>query len=182
MIKKWKLLSSETVFESSFITLLKEKLEKPDGAIVEDYYSVKRRDVVYVVALTESNEVILVYQYKNGVKDLIWELPAGFVDSGEETEVAANRELLEETGFKGETSLYLGSFTSAAGSSGNLNHFFLLKNAKKIAKQNLDEHEEIEVKLFALRVLVEDIKQRKSSLVDSQSQLALLLVWEELAK
>ena len=111
MLSKWKLLESKPVFKSSFITLLQEKLEKPDGTVVADYYSIKRRDVVYTVALTNKNDVLLVCQYKNGVKDLIWELPAGFVDQGEKPVEAATRELLEETGYKGETIDYLGAFT-----------------------------------------------------------------------
>lgn len=178
MIKKWKLLESKEVFKSSFITLLQEKLEKPDGTIVPEYYSIKRRDVVYVVALTNKSEAVLVYQYKNGVKDLIWELPAGFVEDGEKPVETAARELLEETGFKGETADYLGAFTAAAGSSGNQNHFYLVRNAKKVAEQSLDEHEEIEVKLFNFQDLVTAIKKRKTFLVDSQSQLALLLTAE----
>lgn len=182
MVKKWKLLESKPVFESPFITLLQEKLEKPDGTEIPDYYSVKRRDVIYVVALTSSNEVILVYQYKNGVKDLIWELPAGFVEEDEKPTEAAERELLEETGFKGEEMVYLGAFTAAAGSSGNRNHFYLTRNVKKVAQQSLDEHEDIEVKLFSFSKLVEEIKKRKTFLVDSQSQLALLLSSEVINK
>lgn len=175
MIKKWKLLESKAIFESSFITLLQEKLEKPDGTLVSDYYSIKRRDVVYIVALTSKRKVILVYQYKNGVKDLIWELPAGFVEEGEKPIETAARELLEETGYKGKTIDYLGAFTAAAGSSGNINHFYLVRNVQKIAEQSLDEHEEIEIKLFDFQDLVTAIRERKTFLVDSQSQLALLL-------
>lgn len=180
MIKKWKLLSSKTIFESPYITLFQEKLQKPDGSIVEDFYSVKRRDVVYIVALTESRKVPLVYQYKNGIKDLIWELPAGFIDGGEEPKKAATRELLEETGYQGEI-FYLGGFVAAAGSTGNLNHFFFVDKAENVAEQKLDEHEDIEVKLFPLESLIKDIKSRKSFLLDSQSQFGLLLVWELLS-
>lgn len=175
MIKKWKLLESKPVFESPFITIFHEKLEKSNGTLVPNYYSIKRRDVVYVVALTSKNEVLLVYQYKNGIKDLIWELPAGFVDEGEKPIETATRELLEETGFKGETVDYLGGFTAGSGSSSNRNHFYLMKNAKKVADQSLDQHEEIEFKLFNFQNLVTNIRKRKTFLVDSQSQLALLL-------
>lgn len=182
MIKKWELLSSELAYENPFVSVLTETLKRSDGRIIENYYSIKRRDAVYVVALTRDYKIPLVYQYKNGVKDVIWELPAGFVEANESPLESARRELLEETGFAAEEYMLLGSFVPNPSLSGNKNFVFLSKNAKKISEQQLDVNEEIKVQLFALEELVEAIKKRQSQFVGCQDQLNLLLASEELNK
>ena len=181
-IKKWKLLKQEVAFSSDFISVYKESLKRPDNHIVDDYFSVKRRDAVFIIALTKEQQIPLVFQYKNGVKDLIWELPAGFIDDNEEPLVAAKRELLEETGFEAENYQYLASFSPNPSLSSNKNHVFLAFNAEKVSEQKLDDNEEIETKLFLLEDLVSGIKQRKSIFVDNQSPFGILLAAEELKK
>ena len=53
-IKKWKLLKQEVAFSSDFISVYKESLKRPDNHIVDDYFSVKRRDAVFIIALTKT--------------------------------------------------------------------------------------------------------------------------------
>lgn len=175
MIKKWKILESKEIFSSQFITLKEERLEKSDGKIVSPYYAIERPDVVYIIALTKTGELVLVYQYKNGFKDLVWELPAGFVDERETPIESARRELLEETGYSAEKLVSLGSFSSGLGLARNENHFFLARNTSKVSEQKLDENEEIEVKTFPIANILEDLKNGKSILKEVQSQLAVLL-------
>jgi len=179
MIDRWVLLESEIVYESSFISLYKEKLKRPDGKIVDNFYSVKRRDAAYIVALTKDNKVPLVHQYKNGVKDVIWEVPAGFVEVNEKPPEAAKRELLEETGYIGDL-IFLGKFVTNTGVLDSRSFLFLAEKATKTSEQKLDHNENIEVEIFDLDQLVKDIKNRQSIFVDTQSQLSLLLVWEYL--
>lgn len=176
MIKKWKILESKEIYSSHFVTLKEEKLERPDGKIVTPYYAIERPDVVYVIALTKNKEIVLVYQYKNGIKELVWELPAGFVDKGESPKEAAKRELLEETGYTGRDITKIGGFNSGAGLSRNTNYFYVVKNVEKTSDQNLDENEEIEVKIFPFQEILNDIKSQSSILPEVQSQLGVLLV------
>ena len=175
MIKKWKILESKEIYSSHFITLKEEKLERPDGKIVTPYYAIERPDVVYVIALTKNIEIVLVYQYKNGIKDLVLELPAGFVDKGESPKEAAERELLEETGYSGKDFTKIGGFNSGAGLSRNTNYFYVVKDVEKISEQNLDENEEIDVKVFPFNKILFNIKNWNSILPEVQSQLGILL-------
>ncbi len=181
-IKKWELLKQEVAFSSDFISVYKESLKRPDNYVVDDYFSVKRRDAVFIIALTKEKQIPLVFQYKNGVKDLIWELPAGFVDDNEEPLVAAKRELLEETGFEAENYQYLASFSPNPSLSNNKSHVFLAFNAKKVSEQKLDANEEIEMKLFFFEDLVSSIKQRRSIFIDNQSPFSIILAAEEIKK
>lgn len=58
---------------------------------------------VAMVALTEDERVVMVRQFRPGPAKVLLELPGGNVDGGESVEAAAERELLEETGFKAAT-------------------------------------------------------------------------------
>ena len=178
MIKKWKILESKEIYSSHFITLKEERLERPDGRIVTPYYAIERPSVVYVIALTKDLEIVLVYQYKNGIKDLVLELPAGFIDKGESPREAAKRELLEETGYSGKDFTKIGGFNSGAGLSRNTNYFYIVKEVEKTSEQSLDENEEIEVKLFPFKRVLKNIKNLNSILPEVQSQLGVLLASE----
>jgi len=67
-----------------------------------------RRDIIHhtgsvvVLAVDESGStprVLLERQYRHAAKDYLWEIPAGRIDPGEKALPAAQRELLEETGY-----------------------------------------------------------------------------------
>lgn len=67
-----------------------------------------RRDVVrhsgsvVIAAVDDSRKeprVLLARQYRYPAKDVLWELPAGRIDEGEQPQAAAQRELVEETGY-----------------------------------------------------------------------------------
>lgn len=56
-------------------------------------------DAVAIVAITSDNKILLVSQYRPPLDSTCLELPAGLIDKGESPEIAAVRELREETGF-----------------------------------------------------------------------------------
>jgi hypothetical protein len=58
----------------------------------------------------------------------------------------------------------------------------LAKEANKFSEQKLDQNEEMETKLFDFEKLIEEIKNKTTSLIDSQTVLSLLLAAEELKK
>ena len=67
-------------------------------------YRTNASGVVVLVPVTDAGELVLVEQYRPPVRSRVLELPAGLVgdngDAGEDFKVAAQRELLEETGFR----------------------------------------------------------------------------------
>ncbi len=81
----------------------------------QEFYVVRPRDYVAVVATTTAGELILVRQYRPAVDRQTLELPSGLLDPGETTENTAHRELLEETGYVAHTVEHLGTLLPDTG-------------------------------------------------------------------
>lgn len=146
MPRKWKLLHSEFVLNEKWYRVRRDTVEIKPGRIVDDYYLGVFNDIVMVVALTADRRVPLVRQYKHGAGEIILELPAGYVDNGEDPLAAAQRELSEETGFTAPTWHQLGTFLKHPSKTvGDNVHMFLALDARQTAVQRPDEHEDIEV-------------------------------------
>ena len=101
MLKKWKLLSSDKVFSTKWLSIEKRSYKLPNGKVVDDYYHFKRPDYVLVIARNKSGKILLEKQFRRGIDDFIFDIPAGWIEPGETPLQAAVRELKEETGYKG---------------------------------------------------------------------------------
>jgi ADP-ribose pyrophosphatase len=98
---KARLVSSRTVYRGPVFWVTTDHVEEPNGVSA-------RRDVIHhsgsvvVLAVNDSGatpRVLLERQYRHAANDYLWELPAGRIDPGEQELKAAQRELLEETGY-----------------------------------------------------------------------------------
>ena len=96
-MKKWRLMDSEPVLLTPWLVVYKNQYEVMDGKIISDYYVIKRKDFVLLVALQE-DKLILVRQYRPATDRVYLSLPAGFLEPGESPEDGARREMTEETG------------------------------------------------------------------------------------
>lgn len=103
-LKKWKLVKSKPVFESKWMSIFNNTYKLPDGKVVENYLHLKRPDYVLIIAKDKYGNILLERNYRRGVDDFVYELPAGWIDKGESSSEAAVRELKEETGYGGEVS------------------------------------------------------------------------------
>ena len=145
-IAPWKILRSEAVFQHHWYHLRRDHVVLPTGQVLDDYFVSVRPDVVLIFALTTDQQVLLVRQYKHGVADILVELPGGVIDAHEQSPlVAAQRELLEETGYTADTFELLAEVADNPTKDTNRISFFLARNARRVAEQQLDETENIEV-------------------------------------
>jgi ADP-ribose pyrophosphatase len=98
--------------------------------------------VIVAPFIKETNEFLVVMEPRVFTKlGVAMSFPAGYIEQGEDPEVAALRELREETGYVAEEMIHLDSYYQDEGSSAAFNHSFLGLNAKKVCDQELDENE-----------------------------------------
>ena len=97
-----RLVSSKTVYRGPVFWVTTDHVQEPGGVKV-------RRDLIHhsgsvvVLAVDDSRavpRVLLERQYRHAAGDYLWEIPAGRIDPGEDELKAAQRELIEETGYR----------------------------------------------------------------------------------
>ncbi|GEM66949.1 NUDIX hydrolase [Sphingobacterium mizutaii NBRC 14946 = DSM 11724] len=165
-MEKWKTIDSKYIIQRPWATLRVDKLEMPNGNIKEEYYVLEYPTWVNMVALTEDNQVIFVKQYRHGAGKIMVELPAGVVEDNEDPEIAARRELLEETGYAFDDISYVCELFANPATSGNITYTYLLTGGRKVQEQELDPSEDIEVVLM-------DLQEAKQFLFDNKIGQAL---------
>ena len=99
--RPWQVLHSETLFDfSPWLRLVRQSVQLANGSRLDDYFLTPMRDYSMTLALTDAQEVLLVQQYKHGLGQVVFDFPAGYLDSPTEDPLAcAQRELREETGY-----------------------------------------------------------------------------------
>jgi ADP-ribose pyrophosphatase len=157
---KWKRLQSKMVVEHKFCKVRRDEIELPNGKIIDDFFVHIKPDIAYILAITTNKEIIFVRQYRYAIDDFFLELPAGGFDPATESaEVAAMRELKEETGYIAPGLKKLATLYDRPSGDTNRTHLFLAENALKVGEQNLDETEEIEVVLIPQEEVLNKIYQ-----------------------
>lgn len=128
-----------------FIKIHKYLIELNNGEVITREKILKGNNAgnaSIVLPVTVDGNVILVVQPRVFTRSGVGiELPAGYVDEGEEYEDAARRELFEETGYAPENIRLLGQFYQDQGCSSAYNKSFLAEGCRKIGLQSLDSSE-----------------------------------------
>ena len=159
---KWKILSSECLFDDLWFKVRKDICETPQGKVVNPYYVYEFPTWVTAFALTEDGKVVMVHQYRHALGEVCIELPGGCVDDTDKSlQDAVARELLEETGYSFSSFEYLGKISPNPSTNNNLMHMFFAKGGKKVAEPQLDGNEELEVELFTIDEVKQMIRENK---------------------
>jgi len=177
-ITPWKVLESSFVFANRWLRVRKDVCYTNRGNVT-DYYVIERSDYVIIVALTPQSQVLLVRQYKHGVGQIIPELPAGYIDEGEDPSVCARRELREETGYEAETMEPLAVLFAAPSAASYRGHVFLATGVRRVGEQHLDANENIQVETMDFAAAVQAVAHNEL-FRDLSSTAALLMAWQRL--
>lgn len=143
--KPWPILSSRVEKSYRVFSLRTDCARSPRTNRVHEFFVLETFPWVNVIPLTREDEVVLVQQYRHGIRDVTMEIPGGLINPGDTPEEAARRELLEETGYREETLIPLGVVHPNPAILNNVCYTFLARNVYLSGKQVLDEGEDITV-------------------------------------
>jgi ADP-ribose pyrophosphatase len=136
--EQWPVLASDTLARGRLVTVRTDKVRMPGGNLAE-------RDVVLhpgavaVLALDDDGRVLMIRQYRHPVGRLLWEIPAGLRDvAGEPLLATAQRELLEEAGYRARDWRVLADYYSSPGFTTERLRVFLARGLELVPPEERD--------------------------------------------
>jgi 8-oxo-dGTP pyrophosphatase MutT (NUDIX family) len=171
-------ISSKSLHRGRIIEVSTEVLRYSNGR-EHELDLVRHPGAAAVVALDSSNRACFVRQYRHGIEDFLWEIPAGKLDRGEAPFDCAVRELAEETGVTARTWTPMGLYLPAPGLFTEIIHLYLARDLK-IGAASPDADEELELEWVPLgqaleRVLHGDWNDGKTAMALVRAQYHLQL-------
>jgi ADP-ribose pyrophosphatase len=143
--EQWPVVSSAEDARGSIVSLRSDTVRMPDGEVIERQV-VEHPGAVAVVAIDEAGQVLMIRQYRHPTGRLLWEVPAGLRDvAGEPLLTTAERELLEETGYRARDWLVLADFFPSPGITTERVRMFLARGLTLVPESErgyIPRHEE----------------------------------------
>lgn len=169
-------ISHEYKFQGRIVNMRVDSVKTPEGNIASREI-VEHPGGVGIVALDDNNNVYMEWQYRRPFDDVIYEIPAGKLEKGEDPQESAIRELEEEVGLKAKNWVYLGPSYATPGFCTEVLHVYL---ATKLYEGNInrDQDEVLEIEKVPLDVLVD--KAMSGEIKDGKSLIGILKTKEYL--
>ncbi len=150
----WTTLGTKYLYNKPWLTMRQDTVQLSNGRIIDDYYIWEFPPWVNVLAITREQKIVLIRQYRHGIRKVFYELPAGVHDkAGESLLQSAKRELLEETGYGGGRWREWMELSANPALQDNITTTFLAEGVELQGLQQLDATEEITVHLVSLEEL-----------------------------
>ncbi|MEW6654300.1 MAG: NUDIX hydrolase [Bacteroidota bacterium] len=164
---KYKILSSETPFKGKVVDIRVDEI-KFEGK----EKTVKRETVIHpggAVAVPVKNDgrIVLIKQFRWPHKKILYELPAGKLDKGEDPQICALRELKEETGYSASNISRMGEIITTSGFCNEVLHIYLAKEL--VLGDHAREEGEEEIELAELTLDEIDEKIRSNEICDAKT-------------
>ncbi len=170
-------LATERAYVGRLLRVDVDTVRMPNGTRLE-LEMVRHPGAAAVVPLlsgpdTEDPQVLLLRQYRYAAGGMIWEVPAGVLEPGEEPIACARRELREETGAEADTVEYLTTVFTTPGFTDERIHLFLATGIRG-GRPTPNSDELIEVRPQLLSQTMKMI--RDGEITDAKTIIALLYV------
>ena len=171
-----KVLSSKVVFECKLFRVFHDKIIEPGGEQNERDV-IRHNGSVVILALDNAKHkrdpwIVMERQYRHAANLYLWELPAGKIDEGEEPLAAAQRELIEETGYRAKKWRPLVEYFASPGFLGEAMKVFVAEGLEA-GEAEPEDDEVIELRLVRLSEVLKMIK--KGAIMDGKTLTSVLL-------
>ena len=167
----WTTLERRSVYENPWIAVREDRVIRPDGA--EGIYGVVqfKNRAIGVLPVEDDGSIWLVGQYRYPLDEYSWEIPEGGGPLDELPEVAARRELEEETGLSAESLEHFATIHTSNSVTDEVGYLYRATGLK--AGISMPEGTE---RLVVRRVPWDEARQmlRRGEITDSLTVVALL--------
>ena len=126
----WRRERSERVADCRVFKVRRDYSADPRDGRAHDFYVIEAPDWINVIPLTGDGRVVLIEQYRHGTGEVSLEVPGGMVDEGESPRDAAERELLEETGYEASGVSFIGKTRPNPAIQNNWIHTFVARGVR----------------------------------------------------
>lgn len=155
----WERLRSERMYRSRVFEVLRDTAVSPRTGREHEFHVLECSDWVNVVPVTTDDRVVLIRQFRHGIRDFSLEVPGGLIDPEDPSPMeAGRREMREETGYDSDDLVSLGWSHPNPALQGNRCHTFLARGVRKVGEPKLDGTEETEVVLVSRGELPELVR------------------------
>ena len=176
-MQPWKTVSRQVILsQPPFLVVENHAVELPDGRIIPEWSWVITPDYINVVVVTEDGLFLCFRQTKYAVEGTSLAPVGGYLEPGEEPLTAAQRELLEETGYTATDWIDLGSYAVDGNRGAGNGHLFLAQNARRVAEISADDLEEQELLSLSRDQVVEAIVSGEFKVISWAAAMALALL------
>lgn len=183
-MQNWLTRSRQTVLQAGagrFLKVEYHTVQLPDGQVIEEWPWLITPDFVNVVAETASGEYICFRQTKYAVSGVSLAVTGGYLEPGEEPLLAAQRELLEETGYSAPDWIDLGRYAVDGNRGAGTAHLFLARGAEWRQPIHADDLEEQEMLLLTREEMREALLQGEFKVLPWATAVALALCHDDQA-
>ena len=98
IFKKWQTLSSRILLEYPRLTVVEDAVKLPDGKLIHYIYYPYLGHGGVIVVCRRGDTILVQQEYSYPVDEVLYQLPGGKIEAGEDAQAAAQRELAEESG------------------------------------------------------------------------------------
>lgn len=143
----WETLSSRTVLRDPWLHVAAERVRTPAGVELEPFWVLLQPDWVTVIAITADQQVVLIREWRQAVRQFVLMVPGGVID-GDDPVAAGAKELAEETGYRAARLRHVGAMFPDPARVANRCHVILAEGCALAGAQQLEPGETIEAVLL----------------------------------
>lgn len=168
-----KTIETEMLYRGSVLNLRKDKVTVQNGVSFREI--IEHNGGAVIAAVTDERKMVMVRQYRKPANRVVFEVPAGKIDPGEEPLATAARELKEETGYTADNIEFITSFYPTVGYSEEQLYLFLASGLTA-GETSFDENEAIDLEEVEITMLHDMVM--KGEIHDAKSMIAILMVYD----
>ena len=165
------------VLKGHFLHAYRDQVRLPNGDTATREYVI-HPGAVMIIALLDDGRLVMERQYRYPVKQVMIEFPAGKLDAGEDRLACAQRELLEETGYRAKEWAHAGVLHPVISYSTEFIDIWFARGLR-LGERRLDDGEFLDVFTASLDELLR--WSREGKLADAKTLTGLLWLQNHLS-